>query len=99
MFEGICIDNGAEKSVASLPAYKRYCAHTHATLDLQPSSESFRMGDVVHSSLGKAKIRMLVNKEGNFIEYSTDVVDVDIPILLGVDMMKQLRWYVNEVTK
>ncbi len=67
MFEGICMDNGAEKSVAGLPAYKRYCAHTHSTLDLQPSSESFRVGDVVHSSLGKANIRMPVDKEGNFI--------------------------------
>ncbi len=60
--------------------------------------ESFRVGDVVHSSLGKAKIGMPVYKEGNFIEYSTDMVDVDIAILLGLDMMKQLRWYVNEVT-
>ncbi len=56
------------------------------------------MGDVVHSSLSKAKIRMPVDKEGNFIEYSTDVVNFDIPILLGLDVMKQLRWYVNEAT-
>ncbi len=64
---GICMDNGPEKIVAGLPAYKRYRAHTHTTLDLQPSSESFRLGDVVHSSLGKAKIRMPVDKEGKFI--------------------------------
>ncbi len=64
MFESICMDNGAEKSVAGLPGYKRYCAHTHTTLDLQPSSESFRMGDVVHSSLGKAKIRMPSTRKG-----------------------------------
>ncbi len=26
------------------------------------------------------------------------MVDVEIPILLGLEMMKQLRWYVNEET-
>ncbi len=35
---------------------------------------------------------------GNYLEYSTDVIDLDVPILFGLEMMKKVGWYVNEVT-
>ncbi len=83
--------------MAGLPAYKRYCAHSHADVKLEPCEESFCIGDIVQRRLGKAKIRMPIDKAGNFIQYTADVFDVNIPILLGLDMMKRLRWYVNEI--
>ncbi len=56
------------------------------------------MGDVVHNNLCKAKIRMQIDKVGKFIDYTTNIVHVYIPILLGLDLMKRLKWYVHEVT-
>ncbi len=43
-FEGICMDDRAQKSVAGLPAYKRYCRHKNTPLDLTPSNEKFKLG-------------------------------------------------------
>ena len=97
-FEGICMDDGAQRSVAGLAAYTRYCSHTNSQLDLIPSKELFRFGDGTHRSLGKTSIRFPIDSLGNFVEYVTDVVDVDVPILFGLDKMKELRWYVNEVS-
>ncbi len=77
------MDNGAEKSGAGLQAYKRYRAHTQADINLEPGDESFRMGDVVHRSLKKAKIRMPIDKAGNFIQYTTDVVTLTFLSYLG----------------
>ncbi len=41
---------------------------------------------------------MPIDDRGNYLEYSTDVIDLDVPILFGLDMMKKVGWYVNEVT-
>ncbi len=65
-FEGICMDNGAEKSVAGLEAYKRYCLHTNTPLDLSPSKETFRLVDGVHKSLGSTVIRSRSTISANF---------------------------------
>ena len=37
-FEGICMDDGAEKSVAGLEPYKKYCFHTNTPADLTQSN-------------------------------------------------------------
>ena len=96
-FEGICMDDGAQKSLAGLPAFERYCAFTKTQAELTPSKELFRLGEVIHKSIGKTMIRITVDNNGNFLEYVTDVIDCDVPILFGLNKMKELRWYVNEV--
>ncbi len=40
-FEGIFMDDGAQKSVAGLEASKRYCSFTNTPIDLNPSRETF----------------------------------------------------------
>ncbi len=92
------MDNGAQKSLAGLPAYKRYCAFIHFPIDLAPSKEKFKFGDITHESLGSTVIRFPVDAEGNYLEYETYVVNLDLPILFGLDKMKKHKWYVNEVT-
>ncbi len=60
------MESGAEKSFAGLPAFQCYCANTHTTMELQPSDESFRMGDVFHSNLDKGVIRIPYRNERLF---------------------------------
>ncbi len=84
--------------MAGLPAFKRYCAHTYGSLDLIPSYERFKLGVAILNSLGTAIIRVPIDNRGNYLEYVTDVVDVDIPILFGLEKMKELKWFVKEVT-
>ena len=87
------MDNGCQKSVAGLPAFLRYCKHAHRSPDLLPSSENFKLGDMVHKSIGVAHLRIPIDTVGNFLEYESGVVDVDIPILFGLDKMKSLLVY------
>ncbi len=82
------MDNGAQKSLVGLPAYKRYGAVTHSPIDLAPSMERFKLGDVTHLRLGTTIIRFQIDKEGNFLEFQTKVVNFDLSILFGLDKMK-----------
>ena len=91
--EGICMDDGARKSVAGLEAYKRYCSFNNTRIDLHPSRETFKLGAGIYKSLGTTLIRFPVDKSGNFLEYETDVINVDTPILFGLDKMKLHKWY------
>ena len=97
-FDGICMDDGAQKSVAGLEAYERYCAYTNTPIDLIPSTKIFKLGTGIHKSLRTTIIRFPIDAFGNFLEYETDVINVDAPIFFGLDKMKQHKWFVNEVT-
>ena len=72
IFEGICMDNGAQKSVAGLRAFERYCAHVYIPVRFKDSLEHFHLGKQVHPNLGQAQIRMHVSDRGNFLYYSTN---------------------------
>ncbi len=96
-FEGICMDDGTQKIVAGLPAYKRYCSHTNTPLDLTPSNEQFKLGEGIHKSLGTTIIRFPIDSYSDYLGYVTDFIDVDTPILFGLDKMKHHKCYVNEV--
>ena len=63
-----------------------------------PSKKLYRLGNHVRESLARTVIKFTIDERGNSLEYQTDVLDVDIPRLFGLDMMKKLVWYTNEVT-
>ncbi len=87
------MDNGAEKNVAGLPAFTHYCATLTSTWTW---SQAMRASAWAMSYTTAWQGQDKDADRGNFIEYTTDVVNVDIPILLGLDMMTRLKWYVNE---
>ncbi len=66
----------------------RYCDHAHISPELTPSNEKFKLGDVTHPSMDEPQSRVPIDTNGNFLEYDSDVVDVYIPILFGLDNMK-----------
>ena len=76
------MDYAAEKSVAGIKSYKKYCVYANAPLDLTPSSEKFKLGNGVHDSLGKTKIIFPIGAQGNYLEFDTDVINTDTPILV-----------------
>ncbi len=90
--------NWSQRSLAELPAYKRYDADTLSPTALAPSEERFKLGDVTQKSLGTTIIRFPIDEKRNYLEYQTDVVNIDLPILFGLDKMKEQKWYVTEVT-
>ena len=92
------MDNGAQKTVAGYEAYEKYCKFTKTSVDLTPSKELYRFGNHVQPSVGLTVIRFPIDDRGNYLEYPTDVVMVDLPVLFGFDMMKKMGYYINEVT-
>lgn len=97
-FEVIDMDNGAQKYLAGIHAFKRYCSFTHTPENLQSRNELFKLGDVTHRSPVTSIIRVPIDDEVNFLEYMTDFFLVDIPIHFGLEKMKSLKRYVNELT-
>ena len=79
---GICMDDAAEKTVAGIENYKKYCIHTNTPVDLAPSNERLKLGAGIHESLGRAIIRFPIDNEGNYFEYETDVINTDTPVLV-----------------
>lgn len=91
------MDKGAQKSVSGLNAYLRYRQHAHVNPKILPSRYQFRFRVDGHKSLRTAKIRMPIDTRYNFREYTTNITSVDVPMLFGLDKMKEVGWYTNEV--
>ena len=84
-FEGIMLDNGAEGTPSGLPAYLRYCDFAN----LRPSNTRFvGLGDGVMPSLGVATVRMPLGHD-RYLDFETDVVKQDIPLMFGLDQHKE----------
>ena len=87
--DGICMDNGAQKTVAGYEAYEKYCNFTKTSVDLAPSIELYRFGNHVYHSVGLTVTRFHIDNGGNCLEYPTDVVMVDLIVLFVLEMMKK----------
>lgn len=85
------VEQTARQTSAVLLIYKRCCAHTHIL-------ELFRLKDVMHRSMLNSIARVLIDNKGNYLEYATDVANVDILILFGLKMIIAVKYYVNEIT-
>ena len=92
------MENGAQKSIAVLPSFQQYFSFIRSSTDLIPSQKLILIGGIVFRSLGTYTIRFPIDKKGNCLEYVTDVIDLDIPVLFGLEKMEEMKWYVNEFT-
>ena len=86
-FDGICMDDGAQQTCAGMEAYRNYCQYSNSPMDLVPRNELYILGDRVQRSLGSTIVRYPIDTHGNYLEYITDVLDVDIPLLFGLVMI------------
>ena len=53
---------------------------------------------MIYKSIKKSLMRVSIHTYGKFLEYMTDVIYFDIKTLVGVEKMKEPRWYVNELS-
>jgi hypothetical protein len=97
VFHGACIDTGAQRTVIGLPQARAYPRLVGRVFSTRPSASSFRFGDGPQLSLGMFSIRFPL--PGNrFIYRDVDVVPVDIPLLLGLDLMDELSVLFDNTT-
>lgn len=95
-FLGVCMDHGAENTVAGLNQYLEYCKFANTEVNLKPSDHWLKFGNSYELSKGIGLIRFPLT-DANYFEYETDVVDLDIPILFGLDSMKRYGLKVDEL--
>ena len=85
---GICVDTGAEACVAGLCQRQAYLERCKMPQEpLKQGSKICKFADCRKKDLGVGAIRICADDDGNFIELNCYVIDADIPILLGLDVM------------
>ena len=91
-FLGACIDSTAQKIEVGKRQAQAYCDFSNVTFELQTDSptRTFSFATHEHSSMGTILIRVPIT-ESHFIELPVDVVNVQIPFLLGLDTMKRFK--------
>lgn len=86
-FDGVCVDTGAQISVCGPRQALAYCRAVNIPFVLRPSQMSFKFGDFITPSKGLLKFR-LPCPDGVSLDMDIDVVDLDVPLLLG---LRELR--------
>jgi len=96
IFQGAAVDTGAELSVIGMAQAKAYCQYHGIRFNLKPSSVKFKFGDGGFPSEGTLLVR-IPTPDGSFIALRIDVVQADIPMLLGLDVMDREKLVANNV--
>jgi hypothetical protein len=85
------LDTGAQKSVIGQIQAESYCRENNTRFKLDPSTLSsttfFKFGSSLAKSIGMIRISIPIPGPKYFIELCVDVVNVDIPLLLGLDFL------------
>jgi hypothetical protein len=87
-FLGAVLDTGAQKSVIGIKQAESYCEIHSASLNRQASQNTaslFKFGSKAHRSIGTLHISIPTPKKTMF--YEVDVIDLDVPLLLGLDFL------------
>lgn len=85
-FLGACCDIGAGRTVIGLKQARAYCRERQLPANFKDSDYSFLFGDGMYMSLGTMEIR-IPTPDGAYLSFQADVVDADIPLLLGIDVL------------
>jgi transposase InsO family protein len=95
-FKGAILDSGASRSVIGFPEARRYCRAARKELDLVRTRRTFSFGSHISVSRGSMTIR--ISTPGGVLEFNVDVVDEDIPLLIGVDVLDRFRLQILTVS-
>lgn len=94
-FEAV-VDTGAARSVVGLRTARRLARSVGEKLRLTQYRRSFRFGTTVHESLGT--MTTIVPTPGGCFRIQIDVVEADVPFLLGLDALDAHRLQALSVT-
>ena len=92
-----CVDNGAPRSVIGNSILAKIESHFNITSKLTPSSLSFRFGDEIFPSMGKAKFTLITPATIPNINVELDVVPVMIPPLIGLNILDKNKLMIDNV--
>lgn len=94
---GACLDTGAQRTRIGREQARAYAKYLgHKQLKLIPSRAKFKFGTDGQQSLGKIPIRVPV-EDGSLMMIMAEVVPIDVPFLLGLDILDKLKLVVDNV--
>ena len=73
------------------------CSFTNSKFKLLPSHTTYEFGDGFHKSRGCMKFR-IPTSNGSHIDILLDVVDADVPMPIGLDVLDDDGLVVNNLT-
>jgi transposase InsO family protein len=91
-----CVDTGAPKTVCGKETAHTLCKHLGISFQLLPSANKFKFADQTSCSLGRLLVP--VQTPGGTRSLQVEVVDADIPLLLGLDFMDHMKVTANTLT-
>lgn len=97
-FQGACVDTGAERTVIGKPQAEAYYRWLGKEVELEPAAapQVYRFGGGLHPSVGKAHRR--IPFAADFVlSLRVDVIDLNVPLLLGMSTMDEHGMYANTV--
>jgi hypothetical protein len=86
-FDGAVIDTGASKSIIGISQAKAYCYSHQLRHNSQPSTAIFRFADQICSPMGRIKIS--IPTPDATMDVWVDIVQAEVPLLLGLDAMSR----------
>lgn len=97
-FQSACLDTGAQETAIGMQQADA-CELGHGKgLALGPPRRNvFRFGGGRHASVGALEVRMPITQE-IVLELTVDVIELDVPLLLGLEKMEKHRMYFNNMT-
>jgi hypothetical protein len=95
-FQGDCLDTGAQTSVVGLAQAKAYCKYRGVQFKTKASNKAFRFGRQRQESLGELLVRLPL-ADGSFVSVEMGVVDADIPMLVGLDVLDKYALAIDNV--
>ena len=96
-FLGASLDTGATVSIVGREQAEEYCRMMDIPLVIEPKrNRTFKFGS--ERKLSKGVVKFWIPYAGDkIINTSLDVVDINVPLILGLDELDEYITYVNNV--
>ncbi len=91
------MDTGAQTTVIGYKQARAYCRFMGVKFKLKRSDKRYLFGDDKQNSMGKITIRIPL-VDDKVIQIEVDVVQANVPLLIGLDILDKYQMYVNTVT-
>lgn len=93
-FDGVCVDTGAQVSNCGRNQAIAYCKSVNIPFVLRARKMQFKFGNAVKPSLAVMKCR-LPCPYGGRLDLDNDLVDLDIPMLLGLLELRRHSLFID----
>ena len=97
IWQGACLDTGAQRTSIRLRQAKAYCRYTGTNFRLFSNNNRYCFSNDRQTSLGSLIITIPLS-EAHTTKERVDVVSTDVSLLIGLDLLDKYGMFVNTIT-